>query len=221
MTIDGPVGSGKGTISRLLAHKLGWHLLDSGSLYRLTALTAIQKNVALDNEKELANIAASLNVEFIVPYENGPLRILLDGQRVEQVIRQEKVGLDASVVAGIASVRKQLLDRQRAFAAAPGLVADGRDMGTVVFPDAAAKIFLTADAKERARRRYQQLQKQNNDVSIERVLLDIKARDKRDTERVMAPLCPSKDAIVIDSTSLSIQEVLDNIIAILSGERII
>lgn len=221
VTIDGPSGSGKGTLCSLLAKKLGWRLLDSGSLYRLTAFSAMNRCIPLDNEQALSEVGAILDIDFVVPDDSGPLQIYLEGEQVEQAIRQEKVGLNASKVAQFQEVRNSLLVRQRAFAKAPGLIADGRDMGTIVFPDAQVKIFLTASAEERASRRYLQLKEQGVEVSFNQVLADVKERDYRDTNRKVAPLKPAEDAIVIDNTSLSIQKVFDKIIDILSIKRII
>ena len=217
VTIDGPCGSGKGTIASLLVNRLGWHLLDSGSLYRLIAFEAIRKELALDNEKVLAALASSLRIEFMLDENTGLLKIVLNGQRVEQIIRQENIGLAASKVAQLPAVRSSILVRQRAFARAPGLVADGRDMGTIVFPEAGLKIFLTAGVEERAKRRYLQLRKQKVNVSIERILEDVKERDLCDARRKLAPLVPAKDAIVLDSTGLGIEQVRDKILDILSS----
>jgi len=221
LTVDGPSGSGKGTVCSLIANKLGWHLLDSGSLYRLTALAAMNQQVALDDEDALSKLGANLNIEFVVPKDKDSLQIYLDGEQVEHIIRQEEVGLNASKVAQFQKVRDNLLIRQRAFARKPGLVADGRDMGTIVFPDAQLKIFLTANAEERALRRYRQLKEQGVESVFEEVLAAVKARDKRDVNRTVAPLKSAKDAMVIDSTSLSIQKVFEKIIDILSIRRMI
>ena len=221
VTIDGPSGSGKGTVASLLAGKLGWHLLDSGSLYRLIALDAMQKAVALDDEKALAALAVSLCVEFVLDEDAGLLKIFLNDQRVEKTIREESVGLAASKIAQFPAVRNALLARQHAFAKAPGLVADGRDMGTIVFPGAGLKIFLTAGIEERARRRYLQLRKQNVNVSIKRVLKDVKERDLCDAQRTLSPLIPAKDAVTLDSTDLSIEQVQDKIIDLLSSRSMI
>jgi cytidylate kinase len=213
ITVDGPGGSGKGTITQMLARRLGWHLLDSGALYRLTALAAERQGVALDNEPALVAVAASLDVTFEPTPPGEPAKVLLAGEDVNAAIRTEQCGNNASKVAVMQSVRDVLLQRQRDFRQAPGLVADGRDMGTVVFPDASVKIFLTASAEERAQRRFSQLLQAGVDASITSVLEEIRARDERDMNRSAAPLKPADDAQVIDSTGLSIEEVLDKCMA--------
>ncbi|PFG08193.1 (d)CMP kinase [Marinobacter sp. LV10MA510-1] len=213
ITVDGPGGSGKGTITQMLARKLGWHLLDSGALYRLTALAAERQGVALDNEPALVAVAASLDVTFEPTPPGESAKVLLAGEDVSAAIRTEQCGSNASKVAVMQSVRDALLQRQRDFRKAPGLVADGRDMGTVVFPDAPVKIFLTASAEERAQRRFSQLLQAGVDVSIANVLDEIRVRDERDMNRSAAPLKPADDAQVIDSTGLSIEEVLGRCMA--------
>ena len=204
-TIDGPSGSGKGTIAALLARELGWELLDSGALYRVTALAAMNQQVDFADADALALVAAGLDVQFL-PAEDG-LVILLAGERVGNSLRTEEVGAMASQVAALPAVRAALLQRQRDFARLPGLVADGRDMGTVVFPDAAVKVFLTASAEERAKRRFEQLHQKGINASFDRLLADIQARDERDSQRAVAPLKPADDAIILDSTQMTIQEV--------------
>ena len=213
ITIDGPSGSGKGTIAGLLAHRLGWSLLDSGALYRLLAFAARNHGVDLTNEESLKLLAAHLDVQFVGATPGQAPRIILEGDDVTQDIRNETVGAWASQVAALPAVREALLQRQRAFQEAPGLVADGRDMGTVVFPDAPLKIFLTASAEERARRRYLQLKAKGDDVNLASLLDEIRARDERDTQRAVAPLKPAADAIVLDSTELSIEQVLERILS--------
>lgn len=213
VAVDGPGGSGKGTITQMLARKLGWHLLDSGALYRLTALAAMRQGVALNDEAGLVKVAATLDVAFEPTGEGHPVKVVLAGEDVTSEIRTETCGDNASKVAVIQPVRDALLQRQRDFRQLPGLVADGRDMGTVVFPDAPVKIFLTASAEERARRRYNQLKQAGVDVNIDALLEEIRVRDDRDMNRSAAPLKPADDAQVIDSTGLSIEEVLDRCMA--------
>jgi cytidylate kinase len=206
ITIDGPVGSGKGTIARHVATALGWHLLDSGALYRLVALSAARAGVALDDAHGLAGLARALDVRFD-SNEDESERIVLAGEDVTRELRTEQTGAGASTVAAIPAVREALLERQRAFQREPGLVADGRDMGTNVFPDAAHKIFLTASAKERAKRRHKQLKDKGMDVSLAALSRDIEDRDRRDSERSVAPLRPAEDARILDSSGQSIEAV--------------
>ncbi|WP_106478346.1 (d)CMP kinase [Phytohalomonas tamaricis] len=214
VTIDGPGGAGKGTVSRLVAHDLGWQLLDSGALYRLTALAAEHKGIALDDEVRLAEIAEQLDIAFEPCDEKT--RILLEGYDVSRDIRTETVGNNASQVAALQRVRQALLARQRAFRQWPGLVADGRDMGTVVFPEAPLKIFLTASVEERARRRFVQLQEAGYYASLPNLFEEIQARDARDTQRAVAPLKPAEDAVTVDTTELGIPEVVARIESLLS-----
>ncbi|SEK32618.1 (d)CMP kinase [Halomonas daqiaonensis] len=214
LTIDGPGGAGKGTISRLVAERLGWHLLDSGALYRLTALAAVKHEVPLDDEATLAEVARDLDVVFVA--EEDATIVLLEGQDATTTIRTEQVGDAASRVAALPAVRQALLQRQRDFHQAPGLVADGRDMGTVVFTDAPLKIFLTASADERAHRRQRQLQEAGVDASLSSLLKEIQARDARDTQRSVAPLKPADDAITLDTTRLTIPEVVDRLTELLT-----
>ncbi|WMQ73756.1 MAG: Cytidylate kinase [Sodalis sp.] len=206
ITIDGPSGAGKGTLCKALAEMLQWHLLDSGAIYRVLALAALHHQVAIHSEEVLVSLAAHLDVSFEV--EQGQLTIVLEREDVSQAIRNETVGNTASQIAAFPRVRKALLRRQRAFRAAPGLIADGRDMGTVVFPDAPVKIFLDASSEERAHRRMRQLQEKGFSVSIRRLLSEIKERDDRDRNRTVAPLVPAADALVLDSTRLTIDEVI-------------
>ncbi|MCO7543455.1 (d)CMP kinase [Stutzerimonas nitrititolerans] len=213
ITIDGPSGSGKGTVAALLAAKLGWKFLDSGALYRLLAFAARNHGVDLTNEEALKVLAAHLDVQFDTAGSGQGMRIVLEGEDVTEAIRNEVVGAGASQVAALPAVREALLQRQKAFREAPGLVADGRDMGTVVFPDATLKIFLTASAEERARRRYLQLKAKGDDVNLASLLDEIRARDERDTQRAVAPLKPADDAIQLDSTALSIEQVLGQILS--------
>ncbi|MBA4287937.1 MAG: (d)CMP kinase [Pseudomonas sp.] len=213
ITIDGPSGSGKGTVAGLLAKQLGWNLLDSGALYRLLAFAAGNHGVDLTNEESLKLLAAHLDVQFIASGNGQGQRIILEGEEVTDLIRNEQIGAGASQVASLPAVRDALLQRQQAFQEMPGLIADGRDMGTVVFPDAPLKVFLTASAEERARRRYLQLKAKGDDVNLASLLDEIQARDERDTQRAVAPLKPAADAIVLDSTELSIEKVLERILS--------
>lgn len=213
MTIDGPGGSGKGTICRLVAQKLGWHLLDSGAIYRVLALAALHHDIAAEDEEALQPLAAHLDVQFNAD-EQGNVRITLEGENVTHTIRTEEVGSVASKIASLPRVREALLRRQRAFREMPGLVADGRDMGTVVFPTAEVKIFLTADAEERARRRYLELKQKGHDVNIGDLLHEIQTRDERDMNRAVAPLKPAEDAYILDSTNKSIEQVLDEVLSV-------
>ena len=211
ITIDGPSGSGKGTIAHRLALKLGFHVLDSGALYRLLAQAAQQHGVQTDNEKGLEVLAAYLDVQF--EDNQGESMLILEGEDVTQTIRTEEVGAAASRIAALPGVRAALLQRQHAFRELPGLVADGRDMGTIVFPDACVKIFLTASAEARAERRYKQLLQKGFDANLAAILEDIRARDLRDTQRTVAPMKPAADALVLDSTALGIEAVLQAVIA--------
>ena len=213
VTIDGPSGSGKGTISRAVAIRLGWHFLDSGALYRLVALAGLKRGLKPDDVEGHARVAASLDVRFEVTPDGGEL-VLLEGEVVTDEIRSEVAGQGASRVATWPGVRSALLDRQRAFARPPGLVADGRDMGTVVFPGADLKIFLTATPDERALRRYKQLKDKGSDVSLAALSREITERDLRDSTRTVAPLKPAPDAEVIDSTGLTIDHVIDRVMAL-------
>lgn len=210
--VDGPSGSGKGTLARRVAQALGFHLLDSGALYRLTALATCRRGVDLDDEAAVANVAATMEPRF-EPTDDGWTRTHLDGRNVTREIRAEEVGMNASRVAAYPAVRAALLDKQRGFRVAPGLVADGRDMGTVVFPDAPLKVFLTASAEERARRRHKQLKDKGIGANLRGLLKDIEARDEQDMQRSASPLAPADDAIVIDSTGLSIEEVTEQVLA--------
>ena len=209
VTVDGPSGTGKGTLSLHIAHTLGWHFLDSGALYRVLAHYAGACGIELTDEAGVSALARALPVTFVGG--DGEPRVLLNGQDVTAAIRTEEGGAAASVVAALPAVREALLARQRAFREAPGLVADGRDMGTVVFPDAAFKLFLTASAEARAERRYKQLKGKGIDVNLAALLEDIRRRDQRDEQRAVAPLQPAPDAEILDTTNLGIPEVEDRV----------
>jgi cytidylate kinase len=211
IAIDGPSGSGKGTIARQVAAALGWHLLDSGALYRLLALAASRRGISLDDDAALAGLATELDVRFGID-TSGEELIWLDGAPVSSELRTEDAGKGASTVAAQQAVRDALLTLQRSFRKPPGLVADGRDMGTHVFPDAALKVFLTASAKERARRRHKQLNDKGIDVSLAALSRDIEDRDRRDSERSVAPLRPAEDARILDSSGKSIDSVVNTVL---------
>ena len=206
ITIDGPTASGKGTVAQRVASALGWTVLDSGALYRLTALAVLQQGIDPADEAGVADIATRLDVQF------GPDEIWLSGQSVAEVIRQEHVGNLASRLAPNPQLRAALLGRQRAFRQAPGLVADGRDMGTIVFPKAELKIFLIADVRARAERRAKQLIEKGISANLENLLADMRARDARDTQRSVAPLVAAKDAHVVDSSTLTIDQTVQSIL---------
>ncbi|MEZ8708083.1 (d)CMP kinase [Vibrio alginolyticus] len=207
VTVDGPSGAGKGTLCMLLAKKLGFQLLDSGAIYRVLALAAIHHGVDTESEDALVPLATHLDVQFIA--EGDLVKVILEGEDVSGELRKEETGMAASKVAALPRVREALLRRQRAFETAPGLVADGRDMGTVVFQNAQAKIFLDASAEERANRRLKQLQEKGLDVRFADLLSEIQERDDRDRNRPVAPLRPAEDALVLDSTSMTIDEVVE------------
>ena len=206
ITVDGPSGAGKGTISHMLADTLGWHFLDSGALYRVTGQACLIEGVSWDDHPAVAEVARHLEVSFSAA-PSGEILVAYRGRDVSRAIRTEEGGRGASTVAAIPAVRQALLARQREFRRPPGLVADGRDMGTVVFPDADLKFYLTASAEERAQRRYKQLIAKGESVSLPRLLEDIRERDARDSSREVSPLVPAEDAIVIDSSNLSIPDV--------------
>lgn len=211
ITVDGPSGAGKGTLCYALAEKLGYALLDSGAIYRVTALAALQRKTDLTNESALAELARHLDIQFIL--QNGEVNILLADMNVSHLIRTQEVADAASKVAVFPQVRSALLQLQQDFAKNDGLIADGRDMGTVVFPNAQVKLFLDASAEERAKRRYKQLQNKGINGNFEQILAEIKERDFRDRNREVAPLKPADDALLLDSTTLNIGEVIDQALA--------
>lgn len=211
LTIDGPSGSGKGTIAQLVAKKLGWHYLDSGAIYRVLAQVVIKYDIDLADELKLAEIAQGLDLVFLL--KNNNLKVMLEGDDVSTVIRSEQTGNVASKVAALPLVRSALLGRQHDFRQAPGLVTDGRDMGTVVFPDAEHKVYLTASAKVRAQRRYKQLKEKGIESNLSALIADISERDMRDSQREAAPLRPATDALELDSSALGIEDVCKHIMA--------
>ncbi len=218
ITIDGASGTGKGTVSQLLAARLGWNFLDSGALYRVLAIAAQKHSVALDNEKALEVLGEHLDVQFIANPDKSP-QIILESEDITNTIRTEVVGNMASMVAALPAVRASLLSRQRAFRESPGLVTDGRDMGTVVFPNAEHKFFLTASPEIRAERRYKQLKEQGLDVNLGSLLEELRQRDKRDSERAIAPLKPAEDAIIIDTDYLPVVQVVEKILEEISRKK--
>jgi cytidylate kinase len=211
IAIDGPTASGKGTIGRKLAKQLGWNFLDSGAIYRVLALSALNQNVQANDQETLMSIASTLDIEFVF---DGTEKVISSGFDVTNAIRQEGCGVFASQVAVLPKVREALLECQKHFRISPGLVADGRDMGTLVFPDAILKVFLVASVSERAKRRFQQLQEKGISANLHDVELDLVERDARDEKRLIAPLKPAGDAVIIDTTNLNIDEVVKKIISL-------
>ena len=209
IAIDGPSGTGKGTISQLVASHLGWHLLDSGALYRVIAVGAEKNDIKTNDINGLKKFAEGMQVAFSTEFEGS---ITLDDDEISHQVRLEETAEKASVVAAIPEIREVLLQRQRDFQVPPGLVADGRDMGTVVFPDSRLKIYLTASPEERAQRRYKQLINKGVSVNLRALLQDIASRDERDANRAVSPLRPAEDAVVIDTTSLTIEEVFKEVL---------
>lgn len=213
LTIDGPSGSGKGTISRLVAQQLGWHYLDSGALYRAVGVAAGWADIDLDDHGALVRCTFDTDIRFIEPPQ-GELRVIVNGLDATDELRTETAGAAASAIAAIPEVRAALKERQRDFRRPPGLVADGRDMGTVIFPDAGIKVFLTASAEERAERRYKQLNEKGVSVTLAGLLREILARDARDAQRAVAPLRPADDAVRIDTTGQGIDAVVERVLAL-------
>jgi len=213
ITIDGPGGSGKGTVALRVAQRLGWHLLDSGALYRLVAVAAMDRGIAADDGQALGRLAGSLDVDF----DAGPdgMLVRVDGQDVTARLRSESVSAFSSRAAAFPEVREALVRLQRACRKAPGLVADGRDMGTVIFPDARVKIFLTASAEARAERRHKQLKEKGESVTLSRLFREIEKRDERDRSRAVSPLMPASDAHLVDSTEMTIDEVVQKVLSLL------
>lgn len=217
--VDGPSGSGKGTLAQRLASHLGFHLLDSGALYRIVGFAALDQGVAWDDEASVTQIARDLDVSFVTT--DLGVRVIYCGRDVTESVRSVRGGEGASAVAAIPTVREALLARQRELAVAPGLIADGRDMGTVVFPDAPVKIFLEASAMARAQRRQSQLQLQGEDVSLPRLLEAIEARDNRDRTRSVSPLVPAEDAVIVDSTDMAVDAVLERVMSLVTARGIV
>lgn len=214
LTIDGPSGSGKGTIARAVADRLGWHMLDSGAIYRAVGYAAGLKDLDLSDAEAVARCAAVTRIEFRDPGDGGETRVIIDGQDATDAIRTETAGAAASAIAALPPVRKALVDKQLAFRQPPGLVADGRDMGTVIFPEAPFKVFLTASAAERAERRYKQLKAKGLAVTLTSLLHEIELRDARDASRTVAPLRSAVDAVVIDTTGQPIPAVVAEVLAV-------
>ena len=219
IAIDGPGGSGKGTIAMRLAQNLGWHFLDSGALYRIVAVAAMERVIEADDDEALGELAAHLDLSF--DFTGDEVVVLLDGNRITSRLRSEEASVFASLIAAVPAVRAALVQRQRAFRKLPGLVADGRDMGTVIFPDAKLKIFLTASVEARANRRYKQLKEKGESVNLSRLFRDIEKRDKRDMSRSISPLIPAADAQIIDSTEMGIDKVLEKIHKLLEKYHVI
>jgi cytidylate kinase len=219
LTIDGPSGSGKGTIARSVAEALGWHLLDSGALYRAIGFAAGMEGLDLSDAEAVTRCAQTTRISFRATKDGGETRVIVNGMDATDELRTETCGAAASAVAAIPGVRTALFDKQRGFRKAPGLVADGRDMGTVIFPDAQSKVFLTASDEERAKRRYKQLKEKGLDVTLSTLLREIQARDARDASRAVAPLRPAADAVVIDSTGMPIERVVAAVLKLARKSR--
>jgi len=216
ITIDGPSGVGKGTAAQKLAKHLGWHYLDSGAIYRVFAWAVLRDQIDPEDMPALKELLKTINI--VMNVEQDQLQILCDGEDISQAIRNEEVGSMASRLSTLPLVRAELLQMQRDFQQFPGLVTDGRDMGTVVFPEARLKLFFTADQEERARRRYHQLQEKGENVNLHKILAQLAERDQRDTERTIAPLKPADDVVLIDTTSMSIDDVMQTLIDKVASE---
>lgn len=211
LTIDGPSGSGKGTVGQILAQRLGWYFLDSGALYRALGVAAVEAGVGLDDKPALARLATSMDIRFVPRTDGNPADVLLHGTEIGDRLRTEESGRLASIVAAIPEVREALLQKQHSLRQAPGLVADGRDMGSTVFPDAILKVFLTASPEVRAQRRYKQLMEKGFDVNLPRLLDEIRERDARDAGRAVSPLKPAEDACILDTSQLDISGVVERV----------
>lgn len=216
LTIDGPSGSGKGTISRLVADRLGWRLLDSGALYRAVGYAAGMAGLDLSDAEAVTRCAQTTKIQFRAAPHDGETRVFVNGHDASDELRTETAGAAASAIASIPTVRQALVDLQLGFRRAPGLVADGRDMGTVIFPDAPYKVFLTASAAERAKRRYKQLKEKGLSVTLATLQSEIEARDARDASRAVAPLKPARDAVLVDTTGMGIEEVVAKVLAVVN-----
>ena len=214
LAIDGPSGSGKGTISRAVADALGWHLLDSGALYRAVGFAAGEEGIDLSDADAVTRCAETTKISFRDPKDGHETRVIVNGHDATDELRTETAGAAASAIAAIPSVRSALFDKQRSFRRAPGLVADGRDMGTVIFPDASFKVFLTASAEERAKRRYKQLKEKGLNVTLSSLLREIEARDERDANRKVAPLKPASGALIVDTTGMPVADVVRKVLAV-------
>ncbi|MDO8705230.1 MAG: (d)CMP kinase [Sulfuricaulis sp.] len=220
LTIDGPSGSGKGTVGQLLAQRLGWHFLDSGALYRALGVAADRAQVDLGNKAALARLAMDMDIRFTLGTDGDCVDVMLNGEEVGNVLRTEESGRRASILAAIPDVRRALLQKQHSFRQLPGLVADGRDMGSTVFPDALLKIYLTASPEVRAARRYKQLKEKGFDVNLHRLLDEIRERDARDAEREASPLKPAHDACILDTSQLDISGVVEHVQGLLQQRRL-
>jgi len=219
VALDGPGGSGKGTVGQLLAHRLGWHYLDSGALYRVVAVVATRENISLNDRAGLASLAASMDIQFVPRTDGAPATVLFRGNDIGDLLRTEDSGKLASIVAAIPEVREALLQKQHSFRQSPGLVADGRDMGATVFPDAILKVYLTASPEVRAARRHKQLIEKGFDVNLPRLLDEIRERDARDAGRKVSPLKPATDARILDTSQLDISGVVERVYDLLQQRR--